>query len=523
MKKYNKIIRQSISALLLAVTLFSCVENNMVYEKPGYVKEGSLMDVLTKNTNYSKFCELLTLAGYDSILYRGDLFTVLAPDNDVLAAAAIPSDRAALRRVLGMHILPAALYKSEMAEKRILSVSGKMLKIDKSSSGEMVVNGIPVAEFDKRAVNGIIHKIKGVITPAINLEEAVSFDSSLSLFKDYIETNFTYVIDPENNIKIGYDTLNNPIYQEPIIYIKHYKYLENAALNDEEQLSTLFVPTDDLLRRLVNDMVVAKGGSQHVVPSLGYMHGDTLIAGRYFKAYRPYEGDTVALYNELFRHICVRGEYPVLAEQNAFTNILGSTCVVKAADVVGSPVQASNGYYYKVKDLAVPDLIYRKPVMFLPVQKVPDPADPTKNINNPDIIYTDGTKFNATVAKSNGACYTGKFSRFDFTKIGASVDFRFPFAVKGKYKVILSYFPETNSCEVSAFCGTLPLMQNLQMSSLFNSRLLRYVEKDLGTIDVGADGPVQIRFTCMDSSPAAANKYTFGVDYMMLQPVADTE
>ena len=105
MKKYSKIIQQSISALLLVLLLFSCIENNYDYNKPDYVKEGSLMEVLSKNANYSKFCELLIQTGYDSVLYRGDLFTVLAIDNAELSGAFLPADRAELKKVLGMHIL----------------------------------------------------------------------------------------------------------------------------------------------------------------------------------------------------------------------------------------------------------------------------------------------------------------------------------------------------------------------------------------------------------------------------------
>lgn len=141
-----------------------------------------------------------------------------------------------------------------------MSIAGKMVRMDKSLSGDISVNEIPIIEFDNRAVNGVIHQIKGIINPMGNLNDVINNDISLSLFRNFIETNFTYVIDPDRNVKIGYDTLNNPIYQEPIIYVKQYNYLADAALNDESELSTLFIPTDDLLRKLVNDMVVAKGG-----------------------------------------------------------------------------------------------------------------------------------------------------------------------------------------------------------------------------------------------------------------------
>lgn len=523
MKKYNKIIQYSIASALFFFLLSACVENNMDYSKPDYVKEGSVMDVLTKNPDYSKFCELLSQTGYDSLLYRGDLFTVFAPDNQALSGVTLPAGREELKAIAGMHLAPSSLYRSVMTSKRLQSVSGKMLKIEGAVSDGVLVNGIPVSDFDQRAVNGVIHKVKGVILPAVNLYDAVGADPELSLFKEYIDTNFEYVIDPDNNIKLGYDTLNIPIYQEPIIYIKQFNYLQDAALKDESVLSTLFIPTDDLVRKLVADMVKAKGGVDRVVPSLGYMHGDTLIAGRYFKYLAPYEGDTAALYNELFRHICARGEYPVVGKNSSYTNISGGKCLIKESDIEGEAKEVSNGYYYCLKDLKVPELFYRKPVMFLPLQKVPDPADPDKTINNPAIMYEDGAKYSASVAKPNGVCYTGKFSRFDFTKIGGKIDFSIPDVVKGKYKVLLSYFPETNAGTANASYGTIPLMQNIQMSSLFNSRTLRYVVKDLGTIQVNADGPVRIGFTCVDSSPAAAGKYTFGVDYLMLEPVADTE
>lgn len=267
-------------------------------------------------------------------------------------------------------------------------------------------------------------------------------------------------------------------------------------------------------------MVVAKGGRiDLIVPRLGANHGDTIAGGRYFKKGVVYPGDTAVLLNDLFKHVFVRGEIPALKSgSNSFTNFTGDLLSVTNDQVKSDAKVASNGYYYLLDNVTVPEIFYRKELMFLPVPLVQSPADPGKTIPNPYILYSNEANTSPTVVGS-GICYTGKYTRFNFTKVGAMIDFVIPYVPKGSYKVVLCYFPEANHGIVGVSYGNQQIFQDLNTSTQLNNRIVASIAKELGVINVINHGPVQIKFTCTNSNLMTFNQYTFGVDYLKLIPV----
>ena len=156
--------------------------------------------------------------------------------------------------------------------------------------------------------------------------------------------------------------------------------------------------------------------------------------------------------------------------------------------------------------------------MFLPFPKVQDPANPNgSTITNPNISYVNGTSTSPSQS-SNATCYTGKFTRFNFTKVGAQVEFTLPFATKGYYKVNLKNYLDNNGSIVSANYGSQLLKQNINTSTQYAVGAVM-VDVDLGIIHVDADGPVKLTFTCAGVSPRTALKYEFCVDLVELLPV----
>jgi hypothetical protein len=181
-------------------------------------------------------------------------------------------------------------------------------------------------------------------------------------------------------------------------------------------------------------------------------------------------------------------------------------------------------------------MIYRKEFMFLPTPKIQDPANPLLTIPNPNIIYSNEANnapavvtsistaaanppytFNVTTTDKT---FTGRYTRFNFTKVGAMIDFVIPYATKGYYRVVLGYIPEANNGMVSASYGGQQLLQNINTSMVYNARALLYVAKDIGTINVLNHGAVQLKFTCTGSNPVTFNQYTFCVDFVRLEPVS---
>ncbi|MCL4483464.1 MAG: fasciclin domain-containing protein [Bacteroidetes bacterium] len=522
-------IQNKILTGLFILLVWSCTDKKWddYYVSPGYLKDGSTFEVLTKNPDYKEFTSLLKKTGCDSLLSRHDVYTVFAPRNGAFTGIDTITDLVALKKTLGMQILPSAVFKAGMEGSK-LAVSGKLLKFATTPVGA-TVNSILITKFDTKTSNGVIHETGNVILPAPNLYDAIIAAPDLSAFKDFISSSYKSIIDPVNNIKIGYDTLNKPIYQEPVNYIQSSEYLKVSHLQDEDVLSTGFFPSNKAVSKVISDMLVARNGRMDlIVPRLGKFHGDTIVGGRFFRRDTEYPGDTAVLLNDLFTSVFVSGEIPRLTgNSNSFTNIAGNRFTVTKDQVKTDARVASNGYYYVLDDVTVPDTFYRKEFWFLPTPKVQDPADSTKTINNPDIIYSN--EANSTPAVLGGytnfgvlhhyISYTGKYTKFNFTKVGAMIDFIIPYVTKGYYKVELSYFPASTNGIVSASYGSQQLFQDLNTGTEKNNRALRYCVKDMGTINVVDHGPVQIKFTCTNSNLSAFNNYYFCVDYLRLIPV----
>jgi hypothetical protein len=340
------------------------------------------------------------------------------------------------------------------------------------------------------------------------------------LFKTYIDSSITQVIDLEKNIKIGFDTANQPIYQQPIIYKQVSDYLDSSGINNEGVIRTVFMPANNAVNQALSNLLIARSGrSDLIIPRLGIDHSDTTIGYVFIPRGIPYRGDTADLLDNLFMRPVIDKEIPaVTGSNNSFDNIEGDKFIVSENQLKTNAATASNGIYYFLNDITLPDLVYRPQFMFLPYPKIQNPLNPNgAKITNPDIIFSGGTNTSPTQS-SNSTCYTGKYTRFSFTKVGAMVDFNIPFATKGYYKVNLKNYLDNNGCIVSVNYGSQLLRQNMNTSTQYTVAA-GMVDVDLGIINVTQDGTVDLTFTCTNVSPKTALKYDFCVDLVQLLPI----
>ncbi|HUS00616.1 MAG TPA: fasciclin domain-containing protein [Chitinophagaceae bacterium] len=517
MKKFVKQIQSKVVIGLLIIIAFSCNKKwEEHYVTPDYLKSGSVFELLASNPDYSQFVGLITKTGYDTILKSGGTYTVLALKNGAFTGIDTVTNLVALKKIIGMHIANSSIYTDGMNNTNILSVSGKLLKF----TGAPSVNGIALKGLNSKAVNGVIQEAERVIFPIANLYDVIVATPELSFFKTYIDSSFKYVVDVEKNTRIGFDTLNQPVYQQPIIYKQLSNYLAITGINNENVVRTVFMPNNTAVNNVISNLLVARAGKANlIIPALGTKHKDTTVGYVYFPANMPYAGDTAILLDYLYSHPVIDKEIPALAAgTNTFTNIFGIPFNVSTSQVKTNATPASNGIYYILNNITLPDVVYRSRFMFLPFPKIPNPANPTgPQINNPDIIYSGGTNTSPSQT-SNSSCYTGKFTRFNFVNVGGKVEFNFPFVTKGNYRVNLKNYLDANGALVTVSYGSQVLKQNLNTSTL-NIISSGMVDVDLGIINVPADGSLKLTFTCTGVSPKTAAKYEFCVDLVELIPV----
>lgn len=509
---------------LFVVMVYSCTPDRWEenYTTPAYLNDGSLMSVLTKTPDYSEFTGLLKKTGYDSLLRRADLYTVLTPKNGAFTGIDTVGDISLLKKIIGIHILPSAIFTRNMNNTSILACSGKPVYFSVVSNGHHA-NGYKISETGTKVMNGLIYEIEHAIVPNPNLFEAVAGNPNFSLFNDYIASSFAVIPDPSKNKILGYDITTKPIYQEPVTTMLFSQYLTDAKINDEKTTSTVFIPTNSAVNTVLSRLLQSRANrTELIVPKLGTAHGDTTIGYYFIPKNQAYQGDSAILRDYLFKNIIVRGNKQSLATGvNTFTNIDGNQFNVSSSQVEGSAISASNGTYYTLNDVTLPDSLYRPKFMFVPSYK----SNTGKYSLNPGVVFSGGTSPTPVYTTGSTSAfyppknYRGFATSFNFIHKGGRIDFNLPFAIQGYYIVILKNWLDDEGCIVNANCGDQLLKQNINTSTLY-ALSEGTVDVDLGTIHVAANGPVQLTFTCAGMSPKTVGRYLFSVDFVTLVPVS---
>ena len=422
---------QTTVLVLLILCLCSCNKKSYISDmEPKYLQEGSLLDHLKKDAELTQFVSLLKKTGYDSVLIRKDLYTVLAIKNGSFNAIDT-NNVSELKKIIAMHILPSALAKEGLAGKRVMAISGKYIKF-LELNGSVTANNVNVIGAGDRATNGLIYKVDNVIFSLPSLYDIISTDPKFSIFFNYIKSSYVSTFDPVNNTIIRYDSLGKPVYKQPWVLIYNSDYLNYSDLGDESEESTLFIPTNDAINVALGRLLAARGNNaQLIIPRISSVHRDTTAGGYYFSQNIPYRGDSTILKDYIFTNIIVKGSVNNLVSGiNTFTSKAGNQYQVSSSQVQATAA-ASNGTYYTLNDITLPDLVYRKTFMFDP--RTIDPAFP--------VIFSNGAATtNAFVTAALNATFD-RYSQFNFNNVNAKMDFTFPFVTGGNYRVVLRHVP----------------------------------------------------------------------------------
>ncbi len=519
MKRNIQKLSTSIITSLFLLLGYSCTTNKWDdhYATPDYLNEGSVYTLLTKNPVYTEFRGLLKKTGYDSLLRRTDLYTVLAVKNGGFTAIDTTNNMVSLKRIIGTHIFPSSIFPQNMSNTNILACSGKPVNFSVLSDGH-AANGFRISDAGTKGLNGVIYEIDHLIVPNLNLLETISGNPDFSLFSNYIATGYVTIPDPLRNTIIGYDLTNKPIYQKPVVYKQFSQYLNDVKIDDEKTVATAFIPTNNAINTVMSKLLQGRSGrSDLIVPKLGTAHGDTTIGYYFIPKGLAYQGDSAILKDYLFKNIIVNGKVMSLgAGINTFTNVAGNQFSVSSGQVQGNTIAASNGSYFTLNDVTLPDVVYRPRYMFVPSYKS---ATGVFSLNT-GVALSGGTSTAIVYVTPSSATfsYRGFATRFNFVNIGGRIDFNLPFVTQGYYRVILKDYLDNNGCIVNVNCGSQLLKQNMNTSTLY-SLAEGSADVDLGVVNVAANGPVQLTFTCAGVSPKAVGQYLFSVDIVTLVPV----
>ena len=149
----KNIIRTIFLLAIGIISLYGCkkeIDKDLI-ELP-YLTNGSLYEFLKKDPELTQFMGLVKKAGYDSVLRRIDMYTVLAVKNGGFTGIDT-NNLLNVKKVVGNHIVPSAIYKERMDQLRLPTVSGKYVKF-MNALGIITANGVVVGDSTNRAQIG---------------------------------------------------------------------------------------------------------------------------------------------------------------------------------------------------------------------------------------------------------------------------------------------------------------------------------------------------------------------------------
>jgi len=500
-----------LSGLLLMISLIACKNDKWdVYEnKPTYLKEGSLFNLLKDKPEFSEFMSLARKTGYDSILRRSDMFTVLAIKNGGFTTIDTSSSAVELKKIIGMHVIPKAIERTEMTSNRYIAISGKSV-VFQTSGATTTAGGMVISSDSFKALNGLVYIIDRPILPLKNLKEIVESNPDFSLFKAFIDSSYTQSADPSRNVVTGYDPNNNPIYQQPIVYTKGSVYMDSVKLDDENTFSTLLIPPNQVINTALARLLTERAQQNGlIVPRVDATHPDTTIGYFFIPRNIPYPGDSAILTSHLFRNITRPAIPSFTPGEHALGKVTGGSLAINTSQLTsGTGGQASNGFYYILKEANLTEVSYRK--VFILDTYIQNPASPAQFILNPNIKFSMGAS--STIVTKAAVAWHNRAIEFNFNNLGGRIDFTLPLLTAGNYKVLLQYVPISSGAIVSASFGSTSLRQQLDVSVLFTrpegENAISALDADLGTIHQSENGPATVTLKCTAYGPlnSAANK-----------------
>jgi uncharacterized surface protein with fasciclin (FAS1) repeats len=312
---------------LLTIALVSCSSPWDDRENNGDASlDVTLNEAIVNTSEVSQFGKLLVQTGYDKVLADSKTYTVFAPTNEAMAKVdtGILNNAEALNKFVANHIALTSFSSiRKVDQEKIQMLSDKFLTF----KGSTTIDDATIVTADHYAANGVFHIINKALTPKLNIWEYVNAHTSTSAmsadlvflkeFSIYKEDD-----DAKKNAPAGFlaDSLSN-------------SYLRNVYnLNNEKNSYTLFLMEDD-----------------------GYNDEVTKMKPYLIKKSNDPKTDSTAIYSEYFtvRDMAFPKAYTKEALPEKLTSRFGVQFDVDKTQIVGEPIQLSNGIIYIMKKVDV--------------------------------------------------------------------------------------------------------------------------------------------------------------------------
>lgn len=241
MKKFNYML---VAVVLTLISFVSCNDiwdshyyNNTIQNKSSL----NLYAYMKTQPELSTFCQMIKIAGFDSILTKPQTYTVWAPVNTALQNINL-ADTLTVTELVKNHISRFSYPTSGITSKTIYMLDKKFVSFKRTDSG-FVFGGKSLiqAKSNVAAANGILHFIDGYVPYLTNIWEFIGTAPGLDSLRAYLYAQSVYQFDPKASVEIGTNAHGQSIY-DSIITFSNPVLSKIGYLHVEDSVYTALLP-----------------------------------------------------------------------------------------------------------------------------------------------------------------------------------------------------------------------------------------------------------------------------------------
>jgi uncharacterized surface protein with fasciclin (FAS1) repeats len=460
------------SVFVLFAMLVACTDKFDDYYNNTQYEGSNLLQVLESQPKYSEFVELIKITGYDSVLISPNNYTVFAPINGSFGQLN-RNNLDSLKLIVGSYIVPSTIYDNAITNQRIATLSGKYMLLAKVG-GKSVFDNVELSAVNLRSANGVIHELPTAVVLRKSIYEIIKTNPNYSTFYSYIRSNNSMVFNKDLSPIVGVDSLGRTVYDT--IRTLQNTYLNQIGIDKESEVTTLFIPTNDLINTIfTTNFVAALGGD---VSKINHI-------------------DTTQFKSKLYRHIALLNK-SLNSNQltSAMKSALGTNLKVSNSDITNPDIVASNGICHELSSLQLVDYLFQRNV--------------TTSAQDINLLKLEKTSFPTSVTSRQivkpSTYTTAGLFQLNLYSVGRSVTVdvceNLPLSLTAKdwrgvppgyYNVILNFFSDATCCYLDVAYNNV----NVSKQSIAAGAYRPTTKQDLniGTIYVPAFGKVTLKFT----------------------------
>lgn len=302
-----------------------------------------LKEALVRDNTYSRFLELISAYGLDTLISKDQSKTLFIPTDEAFEQLSPDDTAGIMKQLLSYHISPTLFLTNNITnEKLLFTNSGKYVSVINGDDG-FFYNNIRIDSTSPLFLDGKYYVLSEVAIPQPNIYEYMQLYSPF--MKNYVDSKDTLYLDKNLSIPIGYNDEGETVYDS--VYTRQNLFEDMYFPVSEEyrkRRATFILFTQEQYDYAVSEMA----------SNMGIDVSDI-----------PLKWQNEVFLPDVINNSIYEGSLDYTEFNDTLINIKGDSTFIDPGNIdPESKFTCSNGIVYNYRNFQVPEELYSKQLKF---------------------------------------------------------------------------------------------------------------------------------------------------------------